>query len=126
MHGIWSWQWHSVLLVLLLHIVLYALIFLFCAFFAARHFRRMRNPVFPRASLSHPANPLPTPCREWLVNHGARRMSWTHNSTWRVLAHMTVLLRVALAATTFLFACFPSHVPSPDTTEHMREEVKGD
>ena len=38
--------WHSVMLLLLLHVVLYGLVFLICAFFATRQFRRMRNPVF--------------------------------------------------------------------------------
>jgi len=36
--------------ILILHIVLYTLIFLACAFFAARQFRRMRNPVPPQPS----------------------------------------------------------------------------
>ena len=45
MHGTWTWHWHSVMFILILHIVLYALIFLVCAFFATRQFRRMRNPV---------------------------------------------------------------------------------
>jgi len=44
MKGVWTLPWHSVMLSLLLHIVLYALVFLVCAFFAARQFRRMRNP----------------------------------------------------------------------------------
>ena len=44
MRGTWSLSWHSIMLTLLLHIVLYALVFLVCAFFAARKFRRMRNP----------------------------------------------------------------------------------
>ena len=44
MRGTWSLSWHSIMLTLLLHIVLYALVFLVCAFFAARQFRRMRNP----------------------------------------------------------------------------------
>jgi len=34
------------MLSLLLHVVLYGLVFLICAFFATRQFRRMRNPVF--------------------------------------------------------------------------------
>ena len=47
MHGTWTLSWHAVMLTLLLHVVLYALVFLVCAFFAARQFRRMRNPVPP-------------------------------------------------------------------------------
>ena len=47
MHGTWTLSWHAVMLTLLLHIVLYVLVFLACAFFAARPFRRMRNPVHP-------------------------------------------------------------------------------
>ena len=44
--GAWQdWKWHTVMLSLLLHLLLYALVFLVCAFFAARQFRRARNPV---------------------------------------------------------------------------------
>ena len=53
MHGTWTWSWHSVMFILILHIMLYALIFLVCAFFATRQFRRMRNPV-PHPSPSPP------------------------------------------------------------------------
>jgi hypothetical protein len=55
-----AWQtrgWHTVTLNLLLHLVLYGLAFLVCAFFAARQFRRARNPV--RRGPADPCAPYP-------------------------------------------------------------------
>ena len=40
----WAFSWHSVMLTLLLHVVLYLLVAAVCAFFAARQFRRLRDP----------------------------------------------------------------------------------